>query len=100
MLDERKKELLAQQKFSENEHLQILDTMTRHERVEFQQNLVQERQAFQKALLQEVHSMFFVQPLVIPLPSSLLPILISSHLPPPPSLPPSLLPFPLTCVRS
>lgn len=53
MLDERKKELLAQQKFSENEHLQILDTMTRHERVEFQQNLVQERQAFQKALLQE-----------------------------------------------
>ena len=54
MLEERKKELLLQQKMSENEHLQILDTMAKHERVDFQQHLLQERQAFQKALLQEV----------------------------------------------
>ena len=54
LLEERKKELLAQQKFSENEHLQILDTVGKQERVEFQQTLLQERHTFQKALLQEV----------------------------------------------
>ena len=62
LLDDRKKELLTQQKYSENEHLQILDTIGKHERVEFQQSLLQDRQAFQKALLQEV------SPIIIHLP--------------------------------
>ncbi|CAI8037800.1 Serine/threonine-protein kinase TAO3 [Geodia barretti] len=53
LLEDRKKELLTQQKASENEHLQILDTMAKHERVEFQQMLLQDRQGFEKALLQE-----------------------------------------------
>ena len=54
MLDDRKKELLSQQKLSETEHLQILDTMAKHERIEFQHSLLQDRHGFQKALLQEV----------------------------------------------
>ena len=58
LLEDRKKELLTQQKASENEHLQILDTMAKHERVEFQQMLLQDRQGFEKALLQEVCPVF------------------------------------------
>jgi thousand and one amino acid protein kinase len=58
LLEDRKKELLTQQKASENEHLQILDTMAKHGRVEFQQTLLQDRQGFEKALLQEVWLIF------------------------------------------
>ena len=54
LLEDRKKELHLQQKANENEHLQILGTIAKHERVEFQQTLLQDRQAFEKALLQEV----------------------------------------------
>ena len=62
LLEDRKKELLTQQKASENEHLQILDTMAKHERVEFQQMLLQDRQGFEKALLQEVCPVFPSRP--------------------------------------
>lgn len=56
LLDDRKRELLTQQKHNENEHLHILKTMAEHNTVEFRQQQLQDRQAFEKALLQEVSS--------------------------------------------
>ena len=54
MLEERKRELQQQQRGNESEHLQILRTMAEHDTVDFRQSILQDRHAFQKALLQEV----------------------------------------------
>ncbi len=54
MLEERKKELHQQQRSNEEEHQMILRTMAEHETVEFKQRVIQDRQSFEKALLQEV----------------------------------------------
>ena len=54
MLEERKRELQAQQKGNEEEHLQILRTMAEHDTVDFKQKVLQARHSFEKATLQEV----------------------------------------------
>ena len=43
-----------QQRSNEEEHLQILLTIAKHDTVDFKQKLLQDRQALGKALLQEV----------------------------------------------
>lgn len=54
MYEERKAELLQQQKESEEEHSQILKTITDHDTVDYKQKILHERQALEKQLLQEV----------------------------------------------
>lgn len=53
LLEDRKRELQAQQRSNEQEHLQILQTIATHDTVDFKQKLLQDRQALGKALLQE-----------------------------------------------
>ena len=54
ILEERKKEVQAQLKGNEDEHSQILKSIAEQELVDYRQNLMQERQKFEKGLLQEV----------------------------------------------
>ena len=54
MLEERKRELQLQQKSNEEEHLQILRTIADQNKVEFRQKMMQDRQSFEKELLQQV----------------------------------------------
>lgn len=57
MLEERKRELLQQQKGNEEEHLQILKTIADQNKVEFRQKMMQDRHSFQKSLLEQVSVM-------------------------------------------
>lgn len=54
ILEERKRELTSQQKGNEQEHLQILQTIAEQNRVEFRQQMMKDRQSFEKGLLQQV----------------------------------------------
>ena len=54
LYDERKKELLQQQKEKEDEHLQVLKTISEHDTVDFRQKMLHDRQASEKQLLQQV----------------------------------------------
>lgn len=54
MLEERKRELQQQQKANEDEHLQILKSIADQNKVEFRQKVLQDRQNFEKELLQQV----------------------------------------------
>ena len=54
ILEERKKELIAQQKINEESRLKMLKTASHQELVEFRQKALQERHSFEKGLLQEV----------------------------------------------
>ena len=54
ILDERKKELISQQKANEERRLQMLKTARQQELVEFRQKALQDRHSFEKGLLQEV----------------------------------------------
>ena len=54
ILEERKKELIAQQKTNEESRLKILKTASHQETIEFRQKALQERHSFEKGLLQEV----------------------------------------------
>lgn len=54
ILDERKKELIAQQKANEESRLQMLKTASQQELVDFRQKALQDRHSFEKGLLQEV----------------------------------------------
>ena len=62
LLEDRKRELNLQQKHNESEHLHILKTIAEHSTVEFRQAQLQDRQAFEKALLQEVSDEASMQP--------------------------------------
>lgn len=54
MYEERKRELLTQQRIGEKEHLQILKTIAEQDAVDFRLRTMQERQKMEKQLLQEV----------------------------------------------
>ena len=54
ILEERKRELTSQHKGNEEEHLQILRTIADQNRVEFRQQMMKDRQSFEKGLLQQV----------------------------------------------
>ena len=54
MYEERKRELLAQQRQGEQEHLQILKTIAEQDAVDFRLKTLQERHKVEKQLLQEV----------------------------------------------
>ena len=54
MYEERKRELLVQQRQGEQEHLQILKTIAEQDAVDFRLKTLQERQKVEKQLLQEV----------------------------------------------
>ena len=54
MFEERKRELLVQQRQGEQEHLQILKTIAEQDAVDFRLKTLQERQKVEKQLLQEV----------------------------------------------
>ena len=54
ILEERKKELIVQQKSNEDSRLQMLKTASSQELVEFRQKALQDRHSFEKGLLQEV----------------------------------------------
>ena len=54
MLEDRKKEVQVHLRFNEEEHLQILKTIAEHELVDYRQRLMQDRQTFEKGLLQQV----------------------------------------------
>lgn len=54
ILDERKKELIAQQRTNEESRLKMLKTASSQELVEFRQKTLQDRHSFEKGLLQEV----------------------------------------------
>ena len=54
MLEERKKELTAQQKADEETRLQMLKKGRDQDLVEFRQKALQDRHSFEKGLLQEV----------------------------------------------
>ena len=54
MLEERKRELMQQQKGNEEDHLQILKTVADQSKVEFRQKTMQDRHSFQKCLLEQV----------------------------------------------
>lgn len=56
ILDERKRELLQQQKKNEEDHLQILKTIADQNKVEFRQKVMQDRHGFEKNLLQQVRA--------------------------------------------
>ena len=55
VLEERKKELAAQQKTNEESRLRMLKTAREQELVDFRQKALQERHSFEKGLLQEVN---------------------------------------------
>ena len=59
ILEERKKELIAQQKTNEESRLKILKTASHQETIEFRQKALQERHSFEKGLLQEVRINFY-----------------------------------------
>ena len=52
--EDRKTELLSEQKKKEDEQLQVLKTIGDHDTVDFRQKMLHERQALEKQLLQEV----------------------------------------------
>ena len=54
ILEERKKELAAQQKTNEDSRLRMLKTAREQELVDFRQKALQDRHSFEKGLLQEV----------------------------------------------
>ncbi len=54
MLEERKKELQIQQKGNEEEHLRMLRAIADQKKIEFKQKAMQDRQGFEKELLQQV----------------------------------------------
>jgi hypothetical protein len=54
ILEERKRELLQQQKANENDHLHILKTTADQNKVEFRQKVMQDRHSFEKGLLEQV----------------------------------------------
>lgn len=54
ILEERKKELIAQQKTNEESRLRMLKTASSQEMVDFRQKTLQDRHSFEKGLLQEV----------------------------------------------
>ncbi len=54
ILEERKRELQQQQKANEEDHLQSLKTKAAQNKVKFQQKVMQDRQGFEKELLQQV----------------------------------------------
>lgn len=54
VLDDRKRELLGQQKVNEEEHLRILKAIAEQKLVEYKQKELQDRQNFEKELLQQV----------------------------------------------
>ena len=54
ILEERKKELIAQQKTNEESRLKMLKTANNQELVDFRQKTLQDRHSFEKGLLQEV----------------------------------------------
>lgn len=54
MYEERKRELLQQQRQGERDHLQILKTIAEQDIVEFRQRVLHERQLMEKQLLREV----------------------------------------------
>ena len=54
MYEERKRELLMQQRLGEREHLQILKTIAEQDAVDFRLKTLQDRQKVEKQLLQEV----------------------------------------------
>ncbi len=54
MLEERKKEVQAQLKANEEEHLANLKSIAAQELVDYRQSVMTERQTFDKDLLQEV----------------------------------------------
>ena len=55
ILEERKKELIEQQKANEERRLRMLRTAFQQELVEFRQKALQDRHSFERGLLQEVH---------------------------------------------
>ena len=57
MLEEKMKELAVQQKIDLENHLQKLKTANDHELVKFRQKAMQERQSFEKRLLQQVRGL-------------------------------------------
>lgn len=54
LLEERKRELLQQQKANEDEHLHVLRSIAEQSKVEFRQKMMQDRHSFEKELLQQV----------------------------------------------
>ena len=60
ILEERKRELQLQQKTNEEEHLRILQTIADQNKVEFRQKVMQDRQSFEKELLQQVLQLLVV----------------------------------------
>ena len=54
LLEDRKRELQQQQKVNEEEHLQKFKIQAAKKKVEFQQKVMQDRQSFEKDLLQQV----------------------------------------------
>jgi len=58
VLDERKKELLQQQKANEMEHQHILRNIAEQSKVEYRENMLKDRHSYEKDLLQLVG--FFV----------------------------------------
>lgn len=58
ILEERKKELIAQQKTNEESRLKMLKTASNQELVDFRQKTLQDRHSFEKGLLQEVRKIY------------------------------------------
>ena len=54
LLDDRKKELLHQQKANETEHLHMLRSIAEQGKVDYRENMMKERHSFEKDLLQLV----------------------------------------------
>ena len=54
ILDERKRELQEQQRKNEEDHLQVLRTVAEQSKVEYREKVLQDRQNFEKELLQQV----------------------------------------------
>ena len=57
ILEERKKELIAQQKTNEESRLKMLKAVSHQELIEFRQKALQDRHSFEKGLLQEVRKL-------------------------------------------
>ena len=60
VLEERKKELIAQQKTDEESRLKMLKTASNQELVDFRQKTLQDRHSFEKGLLQEVRKKLYI----------------------------------------
>lgn len=54
MLEDRKREVQGQLKVNEDEHLANLKSVAAQQLVDYRQSMMQERQTFEKGLLQEV----------------------------------------------